>query len=80
MPESADIKQGEAAPTQSEALIVASIIARTSADFSGRAESTISEALVEQFTVAGLEISTAEAKRVAHDIALAPKTRKQQDD
>lgn len=69
----------EAAPL-GEAVIVAGIIARTSADFSGRAESAIVEALVQQFAAEGLDISTSEAQRVAHDIALAPKNRLQHDD
>jgi hypothetical protein len=63
-----------------EAQKVAEIIAHTSTELSGRAESLISATLIARFAESGLDISNAEAARVAHDIALAPKLRETLDD
>ncbi|RZU67033.1 hypothetical protein EV379_3408 [Microterricola gilva] len=63
-----------------EAQKVADIIARTSTEFSGRAEAMISATLIARFAESGLDISSVEAARVAHDIALAPKLRDTLDD
>lgn len=58
-----------------EAEQVATIIAQTSADLTGRPEGVIESELVERFTALGLDFSPEEARRVAHDISLAPKLR-----
>lgn len=63
-----------------EAQKVADIIAHTSTELSGRAESLISATLIARFAESGLDISSVEAARVAHDIALAPKLREALDD
>ena len=63
-----------------EAQKVADIIARTSTELSGRAESMISATLIARFAESGLDISSVEAARVAHDIARAPKLRDTLDD
>lgn len=63
-----------------EAQKVAEIIAHTSTEFSGRAESMISATLIARFAESGLDISSVEAARVAHDIAFAPKLRETLDD
>lgn len=63
-----------------EAQKVAEIIASTSTELGGRAESMISATLIARFAESGLDISSVEAARVAHDIALAPKLRAALDD
>ncbi|AMB59817.1 hypothetical protein AWU67_14180 [Microterricola viridarii] len=63
-----------------EAEKVATIIAQTSSDLAGRPEAVIHAALVEGFTNAGLDFSSEEARRVAHDISVAPRLRNTIDD
>lgn len=58
-----------------EAEQVAAIIAQTSADLAGRTEAAIQSELANRFKALGLDISADEARRVAHDISLAPKLR-----
>ncbi|SDR82211.1 hypothetical protein [Microterricola viridarii] len=65
-------------PTEAEQ--VASIIAQTSADLTGRPEAVVEAELVARFSSAGLDFSLVEARRVAHDISNAPRLRDTIDD